>query len=127
MVALMGDFNARTGNSKSRGNIGTFGETTCNKNDVKLRDLVLYNDLKIMNTFFNTKMHIQYTWSARCSCSITDYIICNLKTSNLILDTRAYQHMEIETHHYIVASPLGIPLDGTSKNNKPQTQIKYSR
>jgi hypothetical protein len=56
MAVLMGDFNARIGNSKSRGNIGTSGETACNNNVVKLKDLVLYNDLKIMNTFFSTKV-----------------------------------------------------------------------
>jgi hypothetical protein len=55
MVALMGDFIARSGNNKSRGNIGTFGETTCNNNGVKLRNLVLYKDLNIRNTFFQHK------------------------------------------------------------------------
>jgi exonuclease III len=34
MIILMGDFNARSGNNKCTGNIGTFGETTCNSNDV---------------------------------------------------------------------------------------------
>jgi hypothetical protein len=42
----MGDFHARIGSNKSTGNIGTFGETTCNSNGVKLRDLALYNDFE---------------------------------------------------------------------------------
>jgi hypothetical protein len=37
MTILMGDFNAKIGNNKSTGNIGTFGETTCNSNGVKQR------------------------------------------------------------------------------------------
>jgi hypothetical protein len=48
MIILMADFNARIGNNKPTGNIGTFVETTCNNNGVKLRDLALYNDLKII-------------------------------------------------------------------------------
>jgi exonuclease III len=55
MIILMGDFNAIIGNNNSTGNTGTFGETTCNSNGVKLRNLALYNDLKIMNTFFQHK------------------------------------------------------------------------
>jgi hypothetical protein len=39
MVILVGDFNARIGNNKATGNIGTFGETTCNNNGVKPRIL----------------------------------------------------------------------------------------
>jgi hypothetical protein len=72
MVILMGDFNARIGKNKSTGNIGTFSETICNNNGVKLRDLVLYTDLKIMNTFFQHKDAHKYTWSARGSRSIID-------------------------------------------------------
>jgi exonuclease III len=109
MVILMGDFNARTGNNKSTGNIGTFGVTTCNKNGVKLRDLVLYNDLKIRNTFFQHKDAHKYIWPARGSRSIIDHIICNQKTANLILDVSVYRGPETETDHYLVASPLRIP------------------
>jgi exonuclease III len=109
MVILMGDFNARIGNNKSTGNIGAFGETTCNNNGVKLRDSVLYNDLKIMNIFFQHKDTHKYTWSARGSRSIIDQIICNQKTANLILHVRVYRGPEIETDRYFVASPLRIP------------------
>jgi hypothetical protein len=56
-TSIMGEFNVRIGNSKSEGNTGTFGETACNNNGVKLRDLDLYNDLKIMNKFFSTQKH----------------------------------------------------------------------
>jgi hypothetical protein len=35
---IMGDFNAVIENNKSADNIGTFGETTCNNNGVKLID-----------------------------------------------------------------------------------------
>jgi exonuclease III len=109
MVILMGDFNARIVNNKSTGNIGTFGEKRCNNNGVKLRHLVLYNDLKIMNTFFQHKDVHKYTWSVRGARSIIDYIICIQNTANLILDVRVYRGPELETDHYLVASLLRIP------------------
>jgi endonuclease/exonuclease/phosphatase family metal-dependent hydrolase len=124
MVILMGDFNARSGNYKSTGNIGTFGKTTCNINGVKLRDLVLYNDLKIMNTFFQHKDAHKYTWSARGSRSIIDYIICNQKTANFILDVRVYQGPEIETDHYLVAAPLRIPPRWYKRNQQTRNSDK---
>jgi hypothetical protein len=82
----MGDFNARIGRNKVKGNIGTFGETVCNNNGIKLRDFVLYNNMKIMNTIFQHKDPHKYTWSARGLQSIIDYVICNQKTSDYMLD-----------------------------------------
>jgi exonuclease III len=52
MLVLMGDFNARIGRNKVKGNIGAFGETVCNNNEIKLRDFVLYSNMKIMVPFF---------------------------------------------------------------------------
>jgi exonuclease III len=59
-IILAGDLNTRVGN-KSIKNIGTFGEQTVNKNDMRLIDLAVYNNLRIMNTFFNLKNIHKYT------------------------------------------------------------------
>jgi exonuclease III len=63
-VMLMGDFNARVGNSKIEQCIGTFGEQTCNRNGIKLIDFVVCNQLKIMNTMFDHKDSHKFTWEA---------------------------------------------------------------
>jgi hypothetical protein len=57
ILALMEDFNARICRNRVKGNIGAFGETVCNNRGIKLRDFVLYNDMKIMNTIFNIRIH----------------------------------------------------------------------
>jgi hypothetical protein len=62
-----------------------------------------------MNTFFQHKDAHKYTCSAKGSCSIIEYMICNQKTANLILDVRVYRGPEIETDHYLVASRLRMP------------------
>lgn len=89
MLLLLGDFNARIGNNEVRGHIGKHGETTCNNNGQRLRDFVIYNDLKVMNSFFKHKNIHTYTWQARGSQSIIDYVICNQKLFSFVLDVKA--------------------------------------
>jgi hypothetical protein len=65
MIMLMGDFNARVGNSKIEECIDTFGEQTCNRNGIKLIDFVVYNELKILNTMSDYNDSHKFTWEAR--------------------------------------------------------------
>jgi hypothetical protein len=67
------------GNKSINKNIGTFGEQTVNKTGMRLVDFVVYNNIRIMNTFFNHKNIHKYTWSARNFKSIIDYFIANEK------------------------------------------------
>jgi len=55
---LIGDMNAKVGNNKVVNIVGTNGEATLNSNGRKLRDFCTFNNLKIMNTFLNTKKFI---------------------------------------------------------------------
>jgi hypothetical protein len=109
MIAIMGDFNARVGNIKIHKNIGPNGENTCNRNGKRLIDFAIYNNMKIMNSWFQHKDSHKYMWSARGQRSIIDYIICNRKLSEMVLDTRVYKGLEIESDHYLVIAPIRIP------------------
>jgi hypothetical protein len=86
----MGDFNARVGNIKIHSIIGPNGENTCNRNGKRLIDFVIYNNMKIMNSWFQHKDSHTYTWSARGQRSIIYYIKYNRKLSEMVLDTRVY-------------------------------------
>jgi exonuclease III len=116
MITIMGDFNARVGNKKIHNNIGHQGENTCNRNGKKkLIDFVVFNNMKIMNTFFQHKNSHKCTWAARGQTSIIDYIVCNAKLSDMVLDTRVYRGPEIESDHHLVISPIRIPPRWTQK------------
>jgi exonuclease III len=52
-IFLAGDLNARVGNKSINKNISTFGEQMANKIGMRLIDFAVYNNLRIMNTFFN--------------------------------------------------------------------------
>ena len=54
-----------------------------------------YNDLKITNGFFRKKDIHKYTWSARGTRSIIDYIIVNKKLISQVEDTRAWRGCDI--------------------------------
>jgi exonuclease III len=61
MIAIIGDFNARVGNIKIHKNIGPNGENTCNRNGKRLIDFAIYNNMKIMNSWFQHKDSHKYT------------------------------------------------------------------
>jgi hypothetical protein len=61
MVTIMWDFNARVSNTKIHNNIGHHGENTCNRNGKKTDNFVVFNNMKIMNTFFQHKKGHKYT------------------------------------------------------------------
>lgn len=76
-ILIMGDFNARVGSQPIEGVVGTFGEDTCNRNGELLREFATFNQLKITNTFFQKKDIHKYTWAARETRSLIDYVVVN--------------------------------------------------
>jgi hypothetical protein len=77
MIAIMGGFKTRVGNIKIHNNIGPNEQNTCNRNGKRSIDFAIYNNIKIINSWYQHKDSHKYTWSARGQRSIIDYIICN--------------------------------------------------
>lgn len=107
-LIIAGDLNARVGNINIPNVIGKFGEETINKNGEELKEFVTYNDLKITNTFFRKKDIHKYTWSARGSRSIIDYVIANRKIASQIIDTTVYRGNDVNSDHFLVMSKIQI-------------------
>ena len=101
------DLNARVGNVPILGVIGSQGERTINENGNTLRTFVNFNKLKMTNSFFQ-KEGQQYTWSARGSKSIIDYIIVNEKLVTLVEYTHVYGGLDIYSDHYLVLSKIHL-------------------
>ena len=57
-ITLIENMNARVGNNSVAKIVGTKGEATLNSNGRKLIDFRTFNNLKIINTFLNTKKFI---------------------------------------------------------------------
>jgi hypothetical protein len=80
---IMGDLSPGVGNKKTQSVIGMHGKETVNRNDNRLIDSSLDNNLKITNTFFQHKERHRYTWAARHYQSVLDYIRVNTKWQNV--------------------------------------------
>ena len=105
-IMFMGNFNARFGNTKVEQCINRFSEQAHNQNGACLIVAVLYNQLKVMNKFFSYKDSHKFTWNASGSKSIIDYMVCNNKLAELVLDTRVFRGPELETDHYLLVCPI---------------------
>lgn len=108
-VILSGDLNARVGNQKIPGIVGNKGEQVINKNGEHLREFCSFNELRVMNTFFEHKDIHKFTRTDGHIYSIIDYIIANRKTALLIEDVRVFRGKDIYSDHYLVISKLIIP------------------
>lgn len=107
-MLILGDLNARVGNVPIVNIVGAFGEITLNENGKTLRDFATFNQLKITNTFFRKKDINKYTWNARGSRSIIDYVIANKKMSSQIRDTHVFRGNDISSDHFLVTSKVEI-------------------
>lgn len=108
-LMLMGDLNARVGNSRINDVMGTNGEAVINNNGAKLIDFCTFNQLKIMNTYFRHKDIHKFTWEARGHKSIIDYCITNSKMAKVIQDIRVYRGIELNTDHYLLGAKIDFP------------------
>jgi len=119
-IVIAGDLNARIGRMPIPHVVGTNGEQHLNNNGYELRHFATENNLKITNTFFKHKDIHKYTWSARGSRSIIDYIMVNEKLRNQVEDTRVYRGSDIYSDHYLVVATIRI-LGRWKKIHKVET------
>jgi hypothetical protein len=74
----------------------------------RLIDFVVYNQLNIMNTWFEHKDTYKFTWNARGQRSVIDYIIVNQKLREIILDCRVFRGFEIKSDRFMFVAPARI-------------------
>lgn len=117
-MIIGGDLNARIGNRPIEGVVGTNGESTLNENGKLLREFATHNRLKITNSFFRKKDIHKYTWTARGSKSIIDYIIVNNKLSSDVIDTTVQRGSDLYTDHYLVIAKIRIIAKWRKRINK---------
>ena len=67
-----------------------------------MRDFCAFNILEITNSFYKHKDIHKFTWKARGTKSIIDYIIINDRLKSNIEDTRVFRGIEIDSDHKFV-------------------------
>jgi hypothetical protein len=96
-IIVAGDFNGRIGNQPIPECIRTYGEQVMNYNGETLREFCAFNKLKITNSFHRHKDIHKFTWEARGTRSIIDYITINERLKSNIEDTRVFKGSEIDS------------------------------
>ena len=120
-IILAGDFNGRIGNHPIPECIGTYGEQIMNHNG-ETRDFIAFNKLKITNSFYRHKDIHKFTWEARGTRSIIDYIIINERLKSNIEDTRVFRGSEIDSDHMLVESKFKF-LHAKQRYNKTNKTV----
>lgn len=101
---ILGDFNARIGNSVIPEIKQRFNEDVINENGKLLINLCADNELRINNTFFNHPIQYKYTYqNTRGHCSMIDYMITNrhIKPAQII-DVRCLTTANIGSDHNLL-------------------------
>ena len=81
-----------------------------------------------MPTLFQKKKEIhKYTWSARGSKTVIDYIIVNRRLKNLVQDIKIFQGCDIGSDHFLVTSRINLlsRWKQQSNNSKLANEFVY--
>ena len=124
-VVLMGDFNAKVGDSKcaAPGVMGKFGYGRSNSRGDQLLNFCGINNLVIANTLFKQKKENRsWTWESPDGKvhNQIDYIIVSRKWRTSIINSRAYPSADVGSDHQLLISNLRLKLkrQQTSKQTK---------
>jgi len=101
--------------------VGPFREQVTNHNGATLRDFCAFNILKITNPFYRHKYINKFSWEARGTKSIIDYIIINDGLESNIDVTRFFRVNEIDSDHKLVENKSKFKFLTHAKNNYNKT------
>ena len=111
-MILLGDFNARVGrdNEAWSGSLGPHGVGNVNENGQRLLEMCSFQNLSIMNTFFQTKLRHAVTWRHPRSghWHQLDLIIARRDSRPKFLHTRSYHSADCNTDHALVCSKVRL-------------------
>ena len=88
-----------------------------------MRDFCAFNKLKVTNSFYRHKDTHKFTWKARGTRSIIDYIIINDRIKSNIKDTRVFRGSETDSDHKLVESKFKFPTNAKHSYNKTDKTI----
>ena len=127
LLIMLGDLNARVGNTPVPGIKQRFNESVANENGDLLTNFCSMNSLRINNTFFDHKWRHKITWgNSRGQVSMIDYVITNRNVHpTQILDVRSYRTADIGSDHSLVIAKLRASAQLTKKP-RPELISKFN-
>lgn len=126
ITILLGDFNARVGNSIIAGIKQKYNEHTTNENGELLIDFCTQNEFRINNTFFKHKEQHKYTFqNTRGGRSIIDYILTSRGMHYAqILDVRCLCSTNVGSDHNLVLGKIRMTIRNPCKITRTAHETK---
>ncbi|CAF4651495.1 unnamed protein product, partial [Rotaria magnacalcarata] len=131
-ILIIGDWNAKVGDTEAPGIVGKYGLGKQNEAGEKLIQLYQENSLVITNTWFQQPKRRLYTWTSPNGQhrNQIDYILCNRKWKSSITSVKTRPGVDCGIDHELLLANFKIKLkryNKTSKATKPNLQnIPYS-
>ena len=102
-VMVLGDLNARVGNTVIDGVVGVYSVPGVNESGEKLIDMCLEQELVVGNTFFKKKRKNKYTWERQVRGIVVDYVLIAKKEQGRLVDVHAFptEAGVISDHHLV--------------------------
>lgn len=126
-IIILGDLNARVGNSVIPGIMNRFNEDQLNDNGEILVDFCARHSLRINNTFYPHKLQHKITWqNSRGQHSMIDFVLSNRAIHpSQVLDVRSITSANIGSDHNLVLCKLRMNMQRKrqDKNNIIKTKF----
>ena len=131
-MILLGDFNARVGSDHDAwsGSLGPHGVGNVNENGQRLLEMCSFQNLSIMNTFFQTKLRQAVTWRHPRSghWHQLDLVIARRTSRPKFLHTRSYHSADCNSDHALVCSKVRLAPQNTPRMTQgPSKRLDISR
>lgn len=119
IIILMGDFNAKVGNSNTgcRRVLGQHGTGTRTDNGDRLIELCQHYDLVVGGSIFPHKEVHKYTWeSPNGAKNQIDHICINNKWRHVLQDVRTRRGADLYTDHIMIVATIQLKIMAVRRN-----------
>ena len=110
-ICVLGDLNARVGNTIVRDVVGPFGVGGINENGTKLVEMCIARELIIGNTWFKKRLIHKFTWVSGVNGerALLDYVCLEQKVKNRLIDVNVLRGAAMGiSDHFLVEAKLKV-------------------
>ncbi|XP_072402422.1 uncharacterized protein [Diabrotica undecimpunctata] len=127
ITLIMGDFNAKVGQSKTGKVVGNFGLGERNERGDRLVQFCQEHNLVLTNTLFKLPHRRLYTWKSPADSpdkiirNQIDYIAAPIRFRNSIKAVKTYPGADVASDHNPVVCKFEVKLKKPNAKNRPET------
>ena len=128
-VVVLGDLNARVGDSEVEGVVGKFGVPDRNESGEKLLEMCVEREMTIGNTMFRKKRINKYTWIRVAhgrveERALMDYVLIERRMVGRLKDVHVYRGEAAGmSDHYLVEARVLVAKEWCSREKRSRREV----